>query len=72
MTRRADFLLIGSTMHQGRARIQLGILKSLLAKLEYSLEQESYEHNVNDLLLGIAGIGRGNLELIFETLCPRN
>ena len=30
MTRRADFLLIGSTMHQGRARIQLGILKSLL------------------------------------------
>ena len=59
MTRRADFLLIGSTMHQGRARIQLGILKSLLAKLEYSLEQESYEHNLNDLLLGIAGIERG-------------
>jgi len=59
MTRRADFLLVGSTMHQGRARIQLGILKSLLAKLEYSLEQESYKHNVNDLLLGIAGIERG-------------
>ena len=59
MTRRADFLLIGSTMHQGRARIQLGILKSVLGKLEYSLEQESYEHNVNDLLLGIAGIKQG-------------
>ena len=59
MTRRADFLLVGSTMHQGRARIQLGILKSVLAKLEYSLEQESYKHNVNDLLLGIAGIAKG-------------
>ncbi len=60
MTRRADFLLVGSTMHQGRARIQLGILKSLLAKLEYSLEQESYEGNLNDLLLGIAGIEKGD------------
>ena len=59
MTRRADFLLIGSTMHQGRARIQLGILKSLLAKLEYSLEQESYKGNLNELLLGIAGIEKG-------------
>ena len=60
MTRRADFLLVGSTMHQGRGRIQLGILKSVLAKLEYSLEQESYKHNVNDLLLGIAGIAKGD------------
>lgn len=60
MTRRADFLLIGSTMHQGRARIQLGILKSLLAKLEYSLEQESYKDNLNDLVLGIAGIEQGD------------
>ncbi len=59
MTRRADFLLIGSTMHQGRTRIQLGILKSLLAKLEYSLEQESYKDNLNDLVLGIAGIEKG-------------
>ena len=60
MTRRADFLLIGSTMHQGRARIQLGILKSLLAKLEYSLEQESYKDNLNGLVLGIAGIEQGD------------
>ena len=60
MTRRADFLLIGSTMHQGRARIQLGILKSLLAKLEYSLEQENYKDNLNDLVLGIAGIEQGD------------
>lgn len=58
-TRRADFLLVGSTMHQGRARIQFGILKSLLAKLEYSLERESYKANLNDLLLGITGIERG-------------
>lgn len=59
MTRRADFLLIGSTMHQGRTRIQLGILKSLLAKLEYSLEHESYKDNLNELVLGIAGIEKG-------------
>ena len=59
MTRRADFLLIGSTMHQGRTRVQLGILKSLLAKLEYSLEQESYKDNLNDLVLGIAGVEKG-------------
>ena len=60
MTRRADFLLVGSTMHQGRARIQLGILKSLLTKLEYSLEQESYKDNLNELLLGIAGVEKGD------------
>ena len=59
ITRRADFLLVGSTMHQGRARVQLGILKPLLAKLEYSVEQESYKDNLNNLLLGIAGIGQG-------------
>ena len=59
ITRRADFLLVGSTIHQGRARIQLGILKPLLVKLEYSLEQESYKDNLTDLLLGIAGIQQG-------------
>ncbi len=59
-TRRADFLLVGSTMHQGRARIQLGILKSLLAKLEYSLERENYKDNLNELLLGIAGVEKGD------------
>ena len=58
-TRREDFLLVGSTMHQGRTRIQLGILKALLAKLEYSLEQESYKDNLNNLVLGIAGIEQG-------------
>ncbi len=59
ITRREDFLLVGSTRHQGRARIQVGILKALLAKLEYSLEQESYKDNLNNLVLGIAGIEQG-------------
>ena len=59
VTRREDFLLVGSTMHQGRARVQLGILKSVLAKLEYSLERENYKDNLNSLVLGIAGIERG-------------
>lgn len=58
-TRRADFLLVGSTMHQVRARMQVGILKGLLAKLEYSVEQENYKDNLNNLLLGITGIGQG-------------
>ena len=68
MTRRADFLLVGSTMHQGRTRIQLGILKSVLAKFEYSLEQEVYKGNVNDLLLGIARIGQGESRTDFRNL----
>ena len=59
ITRREDFLLVGSTNHQGRVRIQFGILKALLAKLEYSLEQENYKDNLNNLVLGIAGIERG-------------
>ncbi len=58
-TRREDFLLVGSTMHQGRAKIQLGVLKALLAKLEYSLERENYKDNLNNLVLGITGIERG-------------
>ena len=68
LTRRADFLLVGSTMHQGRTRIQLGILKSVLAKFEYSLEQEVYKGNVNDLLLGIARIGQGESRTDFRNL----
>ena len=59
VTRRADFLLVGSTMHQGRARVRLAILKALLAKLEYSLEQENYKDNLNNLVLGIVGIQQG-------------
>ena len=55
-TKREDFLLVGSTSHQGRARVQLGFLKNVLGKLEYSIEREKYRDNLNNLVLGIAGI----------------
>ena len=59
VTRREDFLLVGSTSHQGAARLQLGLLKRVLGKLEYSLERESYKGNLNNLVLGIARIKPG-------------
>lgn len=59
-TRREDFLLVGSTSQQARAQAQLGISPSVLAKLEYSLERERYEANLNNLVLGIAGIADGD------------
>ena len=58
-TRREDFLLVGSTSHQGAARLQLGLLKRMLGKLEYSIERESYKDNLNILVLGVAGIKPG-------------
>lgn len=62
-TRREDFLLVGSTSHQGAARLQLGLLKRLLGKLEYSIERESYKDNLNILVLGVAGIKPGESRL---------
>lgn len=59
VTRREDFLLVGSTSHQAAARLQLGLLKRVLGKLEYSLERESYKGNLNNLVLGIARIKPG-------------
>ena len=59
LTRREDFLLVGSTSHQGVARLQLGLLKRMLGKLEYSIERESYKDNLNNLVLGIARIKPG-------------
>ena len=59
VTRREDFLLVGSTSHQGVARLQLGLLKRMLGKLEYSIERESYKDNLNILVLGVAGIKPG-------------
>ena len=59
VTRREDFLLVGSTSHQGAARLQLGLLKRMLGKLEYSIERESYKDNLNNLVLGIARIKPG-------------
>ncbi len=62
-TRREDFLLVGSTSHQAAARLQLGLLKRLLGKLEYSIERESYKDNLNILVLGVAGIKPGESRL---------
>ena len=59
-TRREDFLLVGSTSHQAAARLQVGLLKRLLGKLEYSIERENYKDNLNNLVLGIAGIKPGD------------
>lgn len=53
---REDFLLIGSTNHSITTRLQFGILKQLLGKLEYGIEQSSYETNLNNLILGVTGL----------------
>ena len=55
-TRREDFLLIGSTNHTMTGRLQFGILKRILSKLEYRIEQSSYQTNLNNLILGITGL----------------
>ena len=55
-TRREDFLLIGSTNHKMTGRLQFGILKQILGKLEYGIEQSSYQTNLNNLILGVTGL----------------
>ena len=55
-SRREDFLLVGSTSHKMTARLQFGILKQILGKLEYGIEQGSYQTNLNNLILGITGL----------------
>ncbi len=55
-SRREDFLLIGSNTHNMNARLQFGILEQILGKLEYGLEHSSYETNLNNLILGVAGL----------------
>ncbi len=54
--RREDFLLIGSNTHNMTMRLQFGILKQMLGKLEYGLEHSSYETNLNNLILGVTGL----------------
>ena len=56
VTRREDFLLIGSTTHNMTARLQFGILKQILGKLEYGIERSSYQTNLNNLILGVTGL----------------
>ena len=55
-TRREDFLLVGSTNHKMTGRLQFGILKQILGKLEYGIEQSNYQTNLNNLILGITGL----------------
>ena len=55
-SRREDFLLIGSNTHNMNARLQFGIFKQMLGKLEYGLEHSSYETNLNNLILGVTGL----------------
>lgn len=55
-SRREDFLLVGSTNHKMTGRLQFGILKQILSKLEYGIERSSYQTNLNNLILGITGL----------------
>ena len=55
-SRREDFLLVGSNNHRMTGRLQFGILKQMLGKLEYGIEHSSYQTNLNNLILGITGL----------------
>ena len=55
-TRREDFLLIGSTSHKMTSRLEFGLLKQALGKLEYGIEHGSYQTNLNNLILGVTGL----------------
>ncbi|RKU06137.1 hypothetical protein C6503_26310 [Candidatus Poribacteria bacterium] len=55
-SRREDFLLVGSDSHKMTGRLQFGILKQILGKLEYGIEHGSYQTNLNNLILGITGL----------------
>lgn len=56
---REDFLLIGSTSHKTTARLRFGLLKQVLAKMEYSVEYGQYDTNLNNLILGVSGLEPG-------------
>ncbi len=55
-SRREDFLLVGSNNHKVTTRLQFGILRQMLGKLEYGIEHGSYQTNLNNLILGITGL----------------
>lgn len=65
---REDFLLIGSTSHKTTTRMQFGLLKQVLAKMEYSVEYGQYDTNLNNLILGTAGLepGKSRLDLRYS------
>lgn len=54
--RREDFLLVGSTSHKMTSRLEFGLLKQVLGKLEYGIEHGSYQTNLNNLILGVTGL----------------
>lgn len=56
---REDFLLIGSTNHKVTTRLQFGLLKQMIGKVEYSLENSIYQTNLNNLILGVTGLDIG-------------
>ena len=53
---REDFLLIGSTNHKVTTRLQFGLLKQMLGKVEYGIEHGRYQTNLNNLILGVTGL----------------
>ena len=60
---REDFLLIGSTSHKTTTRLQFGLFKQLLAKMEYAVEYGQYDTNLNNLILGVSGLEPGESRL---------
>ena len=56
---REDFLLIGSMNHKVTTRLQFGLLKQMLAKVEYSFENGLYQTNLNNLILGVTELEIG-------------
>lgn len=56
-----DFLLIGSTSHRATTRLQFGLLKQMIGKVEYSIENANYKTNLNNLILGISGLEEGEI-----------
>ena len=56
---REDFLLIGSTNHKATTRLQFGLLKQMLGKMEYAIEHGRYQTNLNNLILGVTGLEEG-------------
>ncbi len=55
-SRREDFLLVGSNNHKVTTRLQFGILRQMLGKVDYGIEHGSYQTNLNNLILGITGL----------------
>ncbi|MDE0316345.1 MAG: hypothetical protein OXM61_15720 [Candidatus Poribacteria bacterium] len=60
---REDFLLIGSMNHKATTRLQFGLPKQMLGKVEYAIEYGRYQTNLNNLILGVTGLEEGEHRL---------